>query len=103
MDLKHFSFHIGDYLMQLFAVLSVPVVSVLAIKPEARRFKTSGWRWVFKGDKHPWHAFLRRGSNAVVPCRKILRLKILRICLKKILRRLNYCFKIQQNSQDFKK
>jgi hypothetical protein len=27
----------------------------------------------FKGDKNPYHDFRRKGSNAVGPCRKILR------------------------------
>jgi hypothetical protein len=40
-------------------------VSVLAIGPNVRGFKPGQGRWIFKVDKNPQHAFLRRGSKAV--------------------------------------
>jgi hypothetical protein len=41
------------------------MVSVLAIGPKFHVFKPSLWQLIFKGDKNPQHAFLRRGSKAV--------------------------------------
>jgi hypothetical protein len=43
------------------------VVSVLAIVPNTRGFKPGQGRWIYKGDKNPEHAFLRRGRKAVGP------------------------------------
>jgi hypothetical protein len=40
--------------------------SVLAIGPKVRGFKPSRGRRIFKGDKNPQHAFLRR-SKVVGP------------------------------------
>jgi hypothetical protein len=46
------------------------MVSVLAVGPKFRGFKPGRERWVFKDDKNPQHAFLRRGSKAVGPMSK---------------------------------
>jgi hypothetical protein len=43
------------------------VVFLLAIGLNVRGFKTGGKRWIFKGDKNPWRASLRRGIKAVSP------------------------------------
>jgi hypothetical protein len=40
---------------------------------KVRGFKPGRERWIFKGDKNPQHDFLRKGSKAVGPCRKVLR------------------------------
>jgi hypothetical protein len=48
------------------------VVSELATGPKSR-VQTRLRQWIFKGDKNPQHTFLRMGSKAEVPCRKILR------------------------------
>jgi hypothetical protein len=47
--------------------------SVLAFGPKVRGCKPGWGRWIFKGDKNPQHAFLRREIKAVTPCCKILR------------------------------
>jgi hypothetical protein len=49
------------------------MVSVLDIKPQGSRVQTWPRRWLFRGDKSPQHAFLRKGSKAGGPCRNILR------------------------------
>jgi hypothetical protein len=38
---------------------------VLAIEPKVRWLKYGQGQWIFKGDKNPQHAFLRRVSKAV--------------------------------------
>jgi hypothetical protein len=48
-------------------------VSVLAIEPKVRGFKPGRGRWVFKRDKNPQHAFLRRASKALGQCLKTSR------------------------------
>jgi hypothetical protein len=35
------------------------VVGVLAAVPRVRGFKLGRGRWIFKGDKNPWHGFIR--------------------------------------------
>jgi hypothetical protein len=49
------------------------MVSVLAIGPKVRGFKPGPGLYIFKGDKNPQQAFLRKGSKAIVPTSKILR------------------------------
>jgi len=41
--------------------------SVLAFRTQVRGFKPGRSRRIFKGEKNPQHAFLRRGSKAVGP------------------------------------
>jgi hypothetical protein len=43
------------------------MISVLSIEPKVRGLKPSRGRWIFKEDKNPQHARLRRGSEAVGP------------------------------------
>jgi hypothetical protein len=40
---------------------------MLVIVVEVRGFKLDRGGWIFKGDKNPYHDFLRRGSKAVGP------------------------------------
>jgi len=42
-------------------------VSVLTFSTQVRGFKPGRSRRIFKGEKNPQHAFLRRGSKAVGP------------------------------------
>jgi hypothetical protein len=53
-------------------VLDVLVASVLPIGPKVHVFELSRGRWIFKGDKNPQRALLRRESKASTPGRKIL-------------------------------
>jgi len=46
-------------------------VSVLAFGTQVRGFKPGRSRRIFKGEKNPQHAFLRRGSKAVCPMSQI--------------------------------
>jgi hypothetical protein len=46
------------------------MVIVLAIAPKVHGFKSGQCQWIFKGDKIPYHDFLRRGSIAVDPMSK---------------------------------
>jgi hypothetical protein len=48
-------------------VVSGVVVSVLATGPKVRGFDPDRGRWIFKGDKNPYHNFLRKPS---VACRR---------------------------------
>jgi hypothetical protein len=48
------------------------VVSVLVIGHKVRGFKSGEGSLIFKGDKSPQHALLRKGSKLSAPCRKIL-------------------------------
>jgi hypothetical protein len=41
--------------------------SVLATGPKILGFKPDRGRCVFKGDKNPYHDFIRRGNKAVFP------------------------------------
>jgi hypothetical protein len=43
------------------------MVSVLASGPKFRGLKPGQGRWNVKGDKNPWHDFLRIGSKGVGP------------------------------------
>jgi hypothetical protein len=43
------------------------VVSVLAVGPKVRGFKTGRGQWICKGDKNPWYNFLQSGNKAVSP------------------------------------
>ena len=45
--------------------------SVLAFGTQVRGFKPGRSRRIFKGEKNPQHAFLRRGSKAVCPMLQI--------------------------------
>jgi hypothetical protein len=45
--------------------------SVLAFGTQVRGFKPGQSRRIFKGEKNPQHAFLRRGSKAVCPMSQI--------------------------------
>jgi hypothetical protein len=49
------------------------VVIVPVTEPKVRGFKASRGRWVFNGGGNTQHEFIRTGSKAVGPCRKILR------------------------------
>jgi hypothetical protein len=51
----------------LHVALGGLVVSVLATGTKVRGFDPDRGRRIFKGDKHPEHHFLRRGSKAVGP------------------------------------
>jgi hypothetical protein len=52
--------------------LGGPVVSVLVIEPKVRGLKPGRERWVYETNKNLLQEFLRGGSNALGPCRKIL-------------------------------
>jgi len=56
---------LGD-ILQLYR-LRGSWASVLAFSTQVRGFKPGRSRWIFKGEKNPQHAFLRRGSKAVSP------------------------------------
>jgi hypothetical protein len=51
----------------LIKIKRVSVVSMLVSVLEVRGFKLDRGGWIFKGDKNPYHDFLRRGSKAVGP------------------------------------
>jgi hypothetical protein len=38
---------------------------VLIIGPKVGAFEPGRGKWIFKGDKNPQHAFLRRGSKTI--------------------------------------
>jgi hypothetical protein len=44
-------------------VLGGVVVIAPAVRPEFHGFKPGRERWILKGDKNPYHDFLRRGSK----------------------------------------
>ena len=46
-------------------------LSVLAFGTQVRGFKPGRSHRIFKGEKNPQHAFLRRGSKAVCPMSQI--------------------------------
>jgi hypothetical protein len=48
-------------------ILGGIIINVFVIGPKVRGFNPGRERWIFKGDKNPQHAFLRRGSKAVGP------------------------------------
>jgi hypothetical protein len=43
------------------------LVIMLAIGSKVRGFQPGRGRWIFKGDKNPYHDFLRRGSKFLGP------------------------------------
>jgi hypothetical protein len=49
------------------ATLGGLVVGVLAVGPKIHVFRPDRGRWIFKGDKNPYHDILWRGSKAVGP------------------------------------
>jgi Na+/serine symporter len=62
--------HYATYIV--LVVLGGLVIIALAIEPKVLWFKLDRGPWIFKGDKDPWHDFLRRRSKAVASFRKIL-------------------------------
>jgi hypothetical protein len=75
------------------------MVSVLDTGPKVRGIKPSQGRCIFKGDKIPQHAFLRRESKVVGPmsqhftaCQRTL------LSIKKILRKAKFIISFASSS-----